>query len=436
MSAGSSGNAAHARAMNCPNCGAALTVRSFDHAVSIVCASCHSILDAKDPSLKVLQQFTAKTSEPGNTPLIPLGTRGKLKGTPYEVIGFQTRTIHVDGEPYSWHEYLLFNPLKGFRYLSEYDGHWNDISVLKALPTVRNTSPPTAVYLGETYKHFQSAQVATTFVLGEFPWEVRVGDTAVCADYVSPPRMLSSEQSGNEVTWSIGEYMSGRDVWTAFSLPGSPPAAIGVFENQPSPLKTNVAAMWRAFGIGCAILLVMMVVLSIVQSNKVAFSATYSFNTNLPPTTEQSFVTPAFELPGRTSSVEVNTVAAIDNKWIYLNYALINQDTGQAWDFGREVSYYHGVDSDGSWTEGSTNDSAVVPSVPPGHYYLRIEPESDRGKGTIAYRVQVKRDVPQLSWYGLAFLALLVPVVLLTWRSMSFEHLRWAESDHAPRGSE
>ncbi len=32
----------------------------------------------------------------------------------------------MEGVAYSWHEYVLFNPYKGFRYLTEYDGHWND----------------------------------------------------------------------------------------------------------------------------------------------------------------------------------------------------------------------------------------------------------------------------------------------------------------------
>ena len=115
------------KALNCPQCGAAITLRSFQQAVTVVCENCHSILDAKDPTLKILQQFQAITGE--LKPLIPLGTRGKLRGTDYEVIGFQRRSIESDGVRYDWHEYLLFNPYKGFRYLSEYQGHWNDISV-------------------------------------------------------------------------------------------------------------------------------------------------------------------------------------------------------------------------------------------------------------------------------------------------------------------
>ena len=34
---------------------------------------------------------------------------------------------HVEGVAYSWHEYLLFNPYHGFRYLTLYNGHWSDV---------------------------------------------------------------------------------------------------------------------------------------------------------------------------------------------------------------------------------------------------------------------------------------------------------------------
>src|ERR1700747_3007263 len=109
-----------AKALNCSQCGAAIILRSLGHAETVVCASCHSILDAKDPRLQVLQKFQAITGV--DPPLIPLGTRGKLRGTDYEVIGFQRRGIKVEGISYYWREYVLFNPYKGIRYLSEYNG--------------------------------------------------------------------------------------------------------------------------------------------------------------------------------------------------------------------------------------------------------------------------------------------------------------------------
>jgi len=418
-----------AKGLNCPKCGAAITLHSFGQAVTVVCGSCHSILDAKDPNLAILQQFEAAIREV--KPLIPLGTRGKLRGTDYEVIGFQRRSTVVEGITYYWHEYVLFNPYKGIRYLSEYNGHWNDISICKTLPTTEFGGAAIANYLGETYKHFQSADANTDFVLGEFPWQVRVGEQAAVTDYVHPPRVLSSEKLDKEVTWSLGEYMYGREIWDTFKLPGDPPEAMGVYENQPSPVTINVTGIWLAFAAFTVFLLALMAGFDMRAKKEPVLHQTYQYN-RADSKGESSFVTDVFELTGHPSTVEVKTFAPLSNHWMYLNYALINQDTGQAWDFGREVSYYSGYDSDGSWTEGKQNDAVVIPSVPAGHYYLRVEPEADPSLPNISYTVDVTHDVPVFGIYGIAFLALLVPVVIISFRAYTFERSRWSESDHPP----
>jgi hypothetical protein len=417
------------RSLSCPNCGASVTIRSFGQAINVVCGSCHSILDAQDPKVAILQQFQAAMKY---TPLIPLGSRGKLRGTMYEAVGFQRRQIDVDGEKYTWGEYVLFNPYKGFRYLTEYDGHWNDVAPLRTLPVISGLRNNSAVLLGQTYKHFQSAQAKTIFVIGEFPWQVRVGETVSVMDYVAPPRVLSSETTGDkEVTWSLGEYMNAADLWKTFSLPGHPPPSVGVYENQPSPLSATTRAIWKTCGLLLAGALVLFIVHTALAKNKVVFTHAYAFDTS-DPAGEHSFVTDTFELPaGRAAAVKVDSYANLDNNWLYLNYALVNEDTGKTFDFGREVSYYSGYDSDGSWTEGSRKDSVVIPSVPPGHYFLRIEPESDRKPGRISYVVTVTHDYPVGYWFLIAVGLLAVPAILTTWRSINFEHRRWQESDHA-----
>jgi hypothetical protein len=286
-------------------------------------------------------------------------------------------------------------------------------------------------YLGEVYKHFQTSEANTDFVLGEFPWQVRVGEHAVVTDYVHPPRVLSSEKLDQETTWSIGEYMYGQEIWETFKLPGSPPEAMGVYENQPSPVAASVPGLWTAFIALAVFLLALMAGFDMLAKKEPLLDQTFQFN-RLEAKSEPSFVTDVFELGGRTSNVEVKTSAPVSNHWIYLSYALINQDTGQAWDFGREVSYYSGYDSDGSWSEGKRDDTVVIPSVPPGHYYLRIEPEVDPSLHQIPYSVQVRRDVPVFGIYGIAFLALLVPVLFISLRAYTFERSRWSESDHPP----
>jgi hypothetical protein len=422
-----------AKALNCPSCGAAITLRSFGQAETVVCASCHSILDAKDPNLAILQRFEKAANEV--KPLIPLGTRGKLRGTDYEVIGFQRRSAKVDDLKYYWHEYLLFNPYKGFRYLSEYNGHWNDISICKQLPIIDHgilgNSSLSANYLGETYKHFQTCTAITDFVLGEFPWQVRVGESASVTDYVHPPQVLSSEELNKEVIWSIGEYTYGREIWEAFHLPDSPPEPEGVYENQPSPVGIDLKNLWLTFTGFAIVLLVLMMGFEIVAKKEPVLHETYQLN-RADTRGEVSFVTDVFELKGRTSNVEVKTYSPVNNHWIYVNYALINHQTGEAWDFGREVSYYQGYDSDGSWSDGKQSDIVVIPSVPAGQYYFRIEPEADPALPGISYTVDVRRDVPVAGIYGIAFIVLLLPPLFISLRAYSFERTRWEESDHPP----
>ena len=66
---------------------------------------------------------------------------------------FRSGPSWSNGMPYSWREYLLFNPYKGFRYLTEYNGHWNYVTPLKSVPEVSPRAPSrSATYLGEKYR--------------------------------------------------------------------------------------------------------------------------------------------------------------------------------------------------------------------------------------------------------------------------------------------
>ena len=180
-----------------------------------------------------------------------------------------------------------------------------------------------------------------------------------------------------------------------------------------------------------AALLVLMAVLNSLALRAQVFEHTYTFDTRKQQMErhESSFVTEAFALEGHTSNVELTTEASVSNNWIGVSYALISEDTGQAYDFGREMSHYSGRDEDGAWTEDSSRNVTLIPSVPPGRYYLRVEPDADAGPGSIRYKVILRRDVPSLLLYGLALLALAIPPGFATWRSISFEQARWAESD-------
>jgi hypothetical protein len=409
---------------NCRNCGAAIELRAVELTKSVACTSCAAIQDPNDPNILILQEAQARERY---VPKIPLGARGTLGGHGFEVLGYQYRYIVVDDEQYGWEEYLLYNREQGFRYLSEYQGHWNDITTLRALPEqTRAGGRPAARYDGRTFKLFQTASATTDYVLGQFPWRVRAYDVAGVSDYIAPPLLLSAERTDQETTWSLGTYTTGAAIWNAFDLPDSPPRAVGVFANQPSPHKGKAAWYWTLF----ALLALLVVLVGLVRTASAAreqiFSGSYQFQ---PTSFDSSFVTDTFQV-ARDSNLELTISTNLTNNWAYFNFALINSDTGDALDFGREVSYYYGTDSDGRWTEGSQVDDATLSTVKAGTYYLRVEPEAGTPGGPpVTYSLKIRRDVPSPIYYVLAIVILLVPPIFVTLRAASFEARRWQESD-------
>jgi hypothetical protein len=158
------------------------------------------------------------------------------------------------------------------------------------------------------------------------------------------------------------------------------------------------------------------------------FNGSFQFN---PASANAAFVTDPFELTGRPSSVEVALDSNLRNNWMHVNLALINDETGEGLDFARELEYYFGVEDGTSWAEGSNRNSIVLPTVAPGRYYLRVEPEGNPGdRSLVDYSIRVRRDRPAWPFYGMALALLVVPPLVVTWRSASFERTRWAESDY------
>ena len=167
-----------------------------------------------------------------------------------------------------------------------------------------------------------------------------------------------AEKMANEVTWSIGEYMYGADIWKSFNLPGQAAGSRRrLRESAVAGQRKCERHLERVPGVRDFASCALMAGFDLASSKTTVFDSSLSLECGR--TEGRSIVCDRCVRiwMGALRTCEVTTSANVDNSWIYLNYALINQDTGQAWDFGREVSYYYGYDSDGSWTEGSRKDS-------------------------------------------------------------------------------
>jgi hypothetical protein len=432
--------------LHCPSCGAPHEIRGGPRSQTLICGYCDTAIDLRDDTFNILWQYQQQIKF---EPLIPLGTRGTLRGELLECLGYVRRTVTVEGIDYTWSEYLLYNPFKGYRWLTEYNGHWTIVREAFALPLGPGgpiaADPPRdgfINYMGMRFRHFQSAAARVTYVLGEFYWEFRLDDQAHAHDYVAPPYMLSAEETSNEITWSVGEYIPSNEIWSAFKLAGGPLSATGVAPAQPNKI-TDSGRLWRDYLLFVALAFLVTLAFAMMSQNKSVYTGGYTYYAN---EKERSQVSDYFNLTGRTSNVVVSINTNLSNRWAFFRLALINDATDTAIDFPAEAYYYSGVDGGESWSEGSNKTTVLVPQVPSGRYYLRIEPESGTGDSSepfkpdqpspgaevFKYDITVKRDVVQWGYFFIILVVLLPFPIIQSWRRHAFENRRWMESDHPP----
>lgn len=431
------------KSFKCPSCGAPHELKAGALTQVMVCPYCDAAIDTKDPQLAKLYQ--AQQAQEKVPAVIPLGSKGQFAGQTWECIGFMRRCVTVEGLAYRWSEYLLYERMHGYRWLTETDGHWVYLEPARGVPHFQNldpAAPATApvLYEGVTYKHFQRAEARVLYVAGEFYWRVKVGDLARTDDYVAPPRMLSAETSQEGFIWSQGRYLEPAEVWQAFQLPGAPPQrSATVAPAQPNPYLASRSSMWKTWGITAALGFLMMVGFAIKSQDPVK---TFSFD-YFKYEAERSHVSQPFKLEGRTSNVKLELQTDFSQRWAFFQLTLINTDTNVAWDTGQTVSYY--TDSDGSY--GSRENSVLLPSVPAGNYILRVEPQTGTGDNpepngdpsqadqrVFHYTIQIFRDVAEWGFYWPLVGFMLLPPLWVSWKASSFETRRWSESDYAPGG--
>jgi hypothetical protein len=414
--------------LSCPKCGGPLELRAPDETQRVACPWCGSLLDAtRDFAvLEALDRVRVK-------PLIPLGAKGRFDGVEWTVIGFMERSVTVERVRYPWHEYLLHQPGKGFRWLTHGNGHWSFVEPVNP-GDVRRYSSSAQRYRDTEFQHFQSGKATVDHVLGEFYWAVARGDEANTNDYVAPPLMLSEEESGAEVTWSLGTYETTEEVRAAFSLQRALPEPRGVGPNQPWPLAAQARFITSAALLGIGLLLLLYIV-ALFGRSRVVFTKDLAIPTSLAPGAPETAVfSEPFEIPV-SGNVQVKLDAPVANNWVYVEGALINETTGDVDDFDAEVAYYSGTDEDGSWSEGSQSARTYVASVPAGRYVLRLQPQWEKGNVPSRYGITLRSRVPRLYQAVLAVLALAAWPLLVAWRRMRFESERWSESDHPWGGS-
>jgi len=458
--------AAKLKAQNlpCPRCGAPMPLRAPDQTQRVACAACGSLFDAEEGRFSFLKSL--KQVDPRM--FIPLGAEGRLAGMPLTCIGFLRRACTIDGLKYFWGEYLLLDSHGGFHWLVESDGHWSFVQPIPLAQIQRTGAvlarvPQAVQYAGNTYRCFQSTEAVVEGVYGEFYWKVEQGEHVHASDYVHENISLSEEiqrhpGGGEEVTWSCATYVPPEEVWLAFKLKGEAPSPQGIAPNQPNPHWKTARQMglWMALALG---LLLILFVYQSAAGERLLFQEHYDLFERMPalqpaavplavpqpgsPDTkaeeaqEPVFFSNPIQVESGHRNLALTLRAPVNNAWIGIDGALVNEATGTTELFEVASSYYHGSDSDGPWSEGGQTETVFLSAVPAGTYVLRIAPQWDGKVPPVrAFDLELRSGVLHGLYYGLALVAILLIPILAVVRALAFESRRWQESMFTTSGGD
>jgi len=354
------------RTLACPTCGAAVVLRAPGDAARTTCLSCGSVIGHSEEGAALIEALRKKP----RSFRLKLGARGLLDGVPWEILGLLERYVIEDGTRYTWTEYLLHNPYRGYRWLvCTSSGDWTSITLLTTPPKTIDAN--TVVFEGARYSVENRGTVSISYVLGELTWEAKVGDRVASVDYKAGRRSLSMERSDDEITWSAGESISKDTVIQAFDPdsiepPWKPPAG-------PSPYKQGLR-LWLtllcslfAGGVSCV------GCLSSTTGGSTRFSDASTMGN-----AEAPYVSEAFTLPPEPNGAVSLTVRSPEA----LSVSLINLDNGELYE---EVAW---------------NGRSLMKVRPePGRYVVRAS--RAEGDAPVSVSVQVKMGAPAFGPFAL-----------------------------------
>ena len=353
------------RRVSCESCGATVPLKGGDSARCVTCSFCQAQLDVSSEKPSVLGSL-----KNAKRPKVPfkLGQKCTFEDTEFEVTGH----IRYKDGIYHFDEFLLFNPEAGYRWLIMEDGHFSLGRELREYPE-RSWFIYGGTFDGRDWKEYERGKERIAFVDGELPWVAAIGDEMEYADVVSPPYKLSLERSSTEEECYEIEYIEPKDVAAAFGMDESElPPRIGIGGNQPypaGPFRRQSKWLFAAAAIACLVFAA-----AAFTSGKKAGQVKME-----PQEYQQEHLTEPFEITKANTVCKAKFTANVDNSWVYLDAAVVNEEEKALLDFSTQISYYHGYSGGERWSEGSRKDAVVFKIKEPGQYRFLVLGQAGAG---------------------------------------------------------
>lgn len=415
---------AEIKAINCTNCGATLDVLGGHRVKSLVCNYCGSVMDSH-ADYQIIQRYRHQPDRPFAP--IAIGMEATLKGIPFTVIGMIKYVSHQSGpgweESYDWISFQLYSPTHGYVWLTWNKGHYLFSYRTRDMPSPmvpdRLVQKMDVKVEDRTFKMFEGYVATVAYIEGAFTWIAKRGERVHVVEAIDPPRLFSYERGDKELEYSLGEYMDPGEVHAAFGIdpPGSPE---GIHPAQPFDPPSILPALSKVGPMFAAAAIVALLVVFVRGSGREVARTTIG-------SPSSSAWTVPFTVDDANRLVKIELESPVSNSWIYYDILVNAADSDEpVLALGQEISFYHGRDSDGYWTEGSRRAEALFKVPAAGDYEIEIEASEAGGsipplELRIYDRILVKRYIVML------LIASILASLALPFARHRFEKKRWAD---------
>ena len=358
-----------------------------------------------------------------------IGERISLEGGDYRVVGLAYK-YDTDSRTDYWHEYTLYSKLHGFMFLTESDGHWTCLKETRHTPKPGDARLHRIAFDNQQFRRYSKYHYRILYALGEFPGDAfSEHEETESMDYIAPPEILSVEKDHRKrLTWFRGKYVP-RGVIAA-QTHNPLPQTVGIAPAQPPRINVGTETIVKSGGIALLLAMLVQILTGSMHSNRKIFNSEYVFSDSL---NTQLFISPKFELEKRSSNLELDFNAPLNNTWLELNATLVNAVTGNEYSAEEGIEFYSGTDGGEYWTEGSKSQTIHFTKIPAGTYFLQMTASRDSNMynraglftGKLVYDATTYRNI----WI-IVILILLGPLAMGIMRYYS-ENARWGNSEFA-----
>lgn len=349
---------------------------------------------------------------------------GTIQGVEFTVIGLLGYELIEEGEIYDWVSSQLFSPTHGYAWITYNNGHVVFSRRVRELP-----DPPTNLffrrkrkirYQGEAYRLFEQFRATIVYAEGELTWIARQGDRVGVTEAVNPPKLFEYEQTGSELEYGIGHYLTPEEAEAAFQLHEPLPRADGIHPAQPFITNRFITALSSVGQIFCIVSAFAFVAWVLIGTGQTVATERISRPT-------QGMAQIPFSVSDPEQLIEVSFNAPVNNSWIFIEGMVASADE-TILALGREIGYYYGREGGESWTEGSRSGTVSFKVPAAGQYQLELETEAQ--DPAIDYlEVEIKQGVMPIRYLIALLIISVVSALSLTITKFGFESRRWGSED-------